>query len=83
MHSVFRIGEIKQIDGNEHLWQVKLTLTSDNDLQLHDLTKRLQEETSLGSEGWLRLGQLMVKLGQFDKAEELYRILLEQTNDQS
>ena len=40
MHSVFRIGEIKQIDNNNRLWQVDLTLTSDNDPQLHALTER-------------------------------------------
>jgi hypothetical protein len=28
MHSIFRIGEIKQIDNNSRLWQVDLTLTS-------------------------------------------------------
>ena len=25
MHSIFRIGEIKQLDGNTRLWQVDLT----------------------------------------------------------
>ena len=34
MHTVFRIGEIKQIDKNNPLYQVELTLTSDDDPQL-------------------------------------------------
>jgi tetratricopeptide (TPR) repeat protein len=81
MHSVFRIGQLKQLDGNKRLWQVDLTLTGDNDPQLHALTERMQEETG-GPTGWLRLGKLMVRLGQFNKAEELYEILLKQTTDE-
>ena len=81
MHSIFRIGLAKQIDGNNRLWQVDLTLTSDKDPQLHVLTKRMQKETS-GSTGWLRLGKLMLKLGHFNKAEELYELLLKQTTDE-
>jgi hypothetical protein len=52
MHSVFRIGEIQKIDGNDCLWQVDLTLTGDNDQQLHALTERMREETK-GLTGWL------------------------------
>jgi tetratricopeptide (TPR) repeat protein len=81
MHSVFRIGQVKQIDKNDRLWQVDLTLTSDNDPQLHALTKCMQEETE-DSTGWLRLGQLMIKLSHFDQAEELYEILLQQTTNE-
>src|SRR6202044_4149064 len=81
MHSVFRIGQIKKHDGNNHLWQVDLTLTSDNDPQLHGLTECIREETK-GSTGWFRLGKLMIKLAQYKKAEELYQILLEQTTNE-
>jgi tetratricopeptide (TPR) repeat protein len=81
MHSVFRIGQVKQIDKNDRLWQVDLILTGDNDPQLCALTERMREETFSGSEGWHRLGKLMIKLGQFNKAEELYDILLQQTTD--
>jgi tetratricopeptide (TPR) repeat protein len=56
MHSVFRIGLVKQIDK----------------------TESMREETR-GLTGWNRLGQLLIKLGQFNKAEELYEILLKQT----
>jgi tetratricopeptide (TPR) repeat protein len=82
VHSVFRIGQIKAIDKNDHLWQVDLTLTSENDQQLHALTEHMREETK-GSTGWNRLGVLLIKLGHFNKAEELYEILLEQTIDES
>jgi Tfp pilus assembly protein PilF len=82
MCSVFRIGQVKQIDKNDRLWQVDLTLIGDNDPQLYALTKRMREETK-GSTGWHRLGQLMIKLDQVNKAEELYQTLLNQTNNES
>ena len=80
MHSVFRIGQIKQIDGNNRLCQVELALTSDNDPQLHDLTECLSKEIT-GSTGWHRLGDLMIQLGHFKKAKDLYEILLGKTTD--
>ncbi len=81
MHSIFRIGQVKQIDESDRLWQVDLTLTGDNDPQLQALTERIREETQ-GSTGWDQLGKLMTKLGQFDRAEELYEILLQQTSNE-
>jgi hypothetical protein len=41
MHSVFRIESVKQIDENDRLWQVELTLTGDKDRQLYALTERM------------------------------------------
>jgi Tfp pilus assembly protein PilF len=79
MHSVFRIGQVKQIGNNNCLWQVDLTITSDNDPQLHALTETMRKETASAHKGWHRLGELMIKVGQFGKAEELYRIILQQT----
>ena len=45
-HTVFRLGEIKQIGKNSALYQVDLKLTSDDDEQLRALTNRIREETS-------------------------------------
>ena len=81
MHSIFRIGRIKQIDGNDRLWQVELTLTGDQDPQLHALTEYIREETSPHEIGWKRLGQLLIKLGRFDKAQQVYDVLLAQASD--
>ncbi|CAF4936030.1 unnamed protein product, partial [Rotaria sp. Silwood1] len=78
MHSIFRIGSMKQIDGNNQLWQVDLTLTSDNDPDLHALTEQTRKDTYPHLEGWDRLGMLLIKLGQFSKAQEVYHILLDQ-----
>ncbi len=53
MHSLFRIGQIKQIDiKNNRLWQVDLTLTSDNDPQLYALTQYIRKETFPHLQGW-------------------------------
>ncbi|CAF0797166.1 unnamed protein product [Adineta steineri] len=81
MHTVFRVGAIKQMDNKTQCYQVELQLTSDDDQQLRLLTDRIREEAG-GSTGWKRLGNLLIKIGQFDKAEELYNVLLEQTSDE-
>ena len=82
MHSVFRTGQIKQLPSSIPIWEVELTLTSDNDPELRELSDNIQKETSSNYTGWDRLGMLLIKLAKFGKAEELYRILLKQTCDQ-
>jgi tetratricopeptide (TPR) repeat protein len=82
MHSVFRIGQVKQIDEkNNRLWQVELTLTSDHDSQLQELTKSMQKDTK-GPTGWFRLGRLMMKVAQFDKARQVFEMILDRTTDE-
>jgi tetratricopeptide (TPR) repeat protein len=61
---------------------VDLTLTGGNDPQLRALTECMREETVEGYKGWYRLNYLMIKLGNFNKAEELYETLLDQTTDE-
>jgi tetratricopeptide (TPR) repeat protein len=80
MHTIFRIGDIEQIGDNERLWRVKLTLTNDNDKELNALTERIRNEL-LGSTGWHRMAYLLIQLGEPDKAERIYRVLLDQTSD--
>ncbi|CAF4866765.1 unnamed protein product [Rotaria sp. Silwood1] len=79
MHTVFRFDNIIPIDGNNRLWQVDLIQTNDNDSQLNDLTERIRHEIQ-GSTEWDRLGKLLIKIGQYDKANELYEFLLDQTD---
>jgi hypothetical protein len=83
MNTVFRIGEIKPMDKNHRLFQVDLTLTSDNDKDLRVLTDRIREETFPDDEGWQRLGLLLKKMGQSEKAQQIFEILLQQTSDDS
>ncbi|CAF4209636.1 unnamed protein product, partial [Adineta steineri] len=78
MHTVFRVGRIEQMENNTELYQVELQLSSDDDEQLRLLTDRIREE--VGGAGWQRLGDLLLKVGQFNKAEEFYNVLIEQTS---
>ncbi|CAF4466865.1 unnamed protein product, partial [Adineta steineri] len=79
MHAVFRVGTIQQIPDDNQLYQVELHLTSDDDKSLRLLTNRIREEAG-GGTGWHRLGNLLLTIGQFNKAQQLYNILLEQTS---
>jgi tetratricopeptide (TPR) repeat protein len=81
MHTVFRVDEISKIDNTNSLYQVNLKITADDDQDLRILTNRIQREVA-SETGWQRLGQLLIKLSQLDKAEELYNVLLKQTLDQ-
>jgi hypothetical protein len=78
MHTIFRIGNIKQI--KTRLWLVNLTLTSDNDEQLTQLTEHMRKTTQ-GPTGLHRLGTLMIKMGEFNKAEEIFITLLNTTTN--
>ena len=80
MHSVFRIGTVQPYKDSQ-LWQVNLTLTSDDDDELDDVTDCILEEIK-EREGWLRLGRLMIKLGYFNEAKKLCEKLLGEITDQ-
>ena len=82
LHTVFRIGEITKIDDNNSIYEVSLKLTADADKQLCTVTERIRNEVGSGT-GWRRLGNLLLKIRQLEKAEEVYNILLEQTSDES
>ncbi|CAF3383628.1 unnamed protein product [Rotaria socialis] len=75
MHSVFRIVEITQTPSNSRLWEVQLTITDESDPQLSTLTNHIKEEVQSSNE-WYRMGKLMLQVGHFDQAEELYNELL-------
>ncbi|CAF3787882.1 unnamed protein product, partial [Rotaria sp. Silwood1] len=83
MNTVFRVQQMKEIqDSGITIWQVKLTLTTENDdKQLNALTKQIREEIT--GTGWQRMGCLLWKLGENDKAEQVYNMLLEQTSNES
>ncbi|CAF1400201.1 unnamed protein product [Adineta steineri] len=83
MHTVFRIGDIQPMDENNHLYQVNLTLTNDNDQDLRHLSDQIRHETFPNEQGWYRLGLLLIKMGQFIKAQEIYKVLLRQASDES
>ena len=74
MHTVFRIGEIEEIE--ERLCEISLILTNDTDQKLKSLTDQMRSEIQ-GTIGWNRLGILMIKMGDFPKAVDIYEALLE------
>ncbi|CAM4951947.1 unnamed protein product [Rotaria socialis] len=82
MHSVFRIVEITQTPSNSRLWEVQLAITDESDPQLADLTDCIKEEVQ-GTTGWYRMGNLMLKVGHYDQAEELYNELLDNISTDS
>ncbi|CAF1400381.1 unnamed protein product, partial [Rotaria magnacalcarata] len=82
MHTVFRVVEMKQTAKNNRLWEVQLAITDDNDPQLSTLTNRIKEEVQ-GPTGWRRMGKLMLKVGHFNQAEELYQELLKNASTDS
>jgi tetratricopeptide (TPR) repeat protein len=75
MHTIFRITELQRMD-HDRLWEVTLTSTSDNDKQLLQLTNHIQNELGTDS-GWVRLGHLMYQMGAFEKAEQIYKTVIE------
>ncbi|CAF3468229.1 unnamed protein product, partial [Rotaria socialis] len=44
IHTVFRVGEIKQTVENSRLWEVQLTITDESDPQLAGLTDCIKQE---------------------------------------
>jgi tetratricopeptide (TPR) repeat protein len=83
MHTVFRIEKIQSMGGNHRLFQVDLTLTGEDDKDLQVLMDRIREETDPDQEGWYRLGSVLLDMGQFDKSQQVYGALLDQTTDES
>ncbi|CAF1116510.1 unnamed protein product [Rotaria sordida] len=78
MHTVFRIVDMQEIE--DRLWEINLIVTNDDDPLLTNLTKYIRDEIN-GSTALHRMGQLMIKMGKFVKAEEFYNILLDQTSE--
>ncbi|CAF1624156.1 unnamed protein product [Rotaria magnacalcarata] len=82
-HTIFRIHGITRIEINDRLWEVNLTLTNDNDPILSALTQRIQAGTYVGSTGWQRLGELLMKLGAYDTAEQIFTMLIDRISDET
>ncbi|CAF4218729.1 unnamed protein product, partial [Adineta steineri] len=81
MHTVFRIGAIKKMDNNDQLYEVELQLIADDDRQLHRITECISIQIT--GTVWQRLGRLLIKTSHFDKAEELYKAVLQQPLNES
>ncbi|CAF1447003.1 unnamed protein product [Adineta ricciae] len=79
MHSIFRIRDVKPMDGNEKVYEVALSLTSDNDEELMVLTEQIRKESFPNAEGWSRLSLVLAAIAQSDIAERICRVLIDET----
>ncbi|CAF0898807.1 unnamed protein product [Didymodactylos carnosus] len=82
MGTVFRIISIKKLK-KEGVWNVKLKLNGDEDIELSVLTNHIKRE--LGESNNLNtLGMLLIKMGENSRAEQYFHMLLDDTSlDQS
>ncbi|CAF1008750.1 unnamed protein product [Rotaria sordida] len=83
MNSMFRVGQLTQINNSSNicLWQMELTLINNTDLQVHALTEHTVDMTIPYSIGWYRLSELLIKQGQFNKAQQVCDTVINQTSD--
>lgn len=75
MNVVFQIGDIEEVENG--MKQVTLIMTSKNDTQLKHLTDYMRREVGTGS-GFQSLGNLMIEMGEWSKAKDIYLSLLEE-----
>jgi hypothetical protein len=66
------------MDDDHRLFQVNLTLTDDNDKDLRIPTDNIREDSEPDVYGWYRLGSVLLRLGEADKAQQVYEVMLEQ-----
>ncbi|CAF4379756.1 unnamed protein product [Rotaria sp. Silwood2] len=76
-HTIFRIDRIERIpdEHTDRLWQVSLTLAGNQDDDFSKLTAHLREEFTWVT-GWGRFADILISLGESQKAEHLCKILL-------
>jgi tetratricopeptide (TPR) repeat protein len=79
-HTVFRIGEITPIDNTNTLWRVNLTITNEINSKLSVLIDQTREEIST-AKGWYRLNELLIKLGELDKAQKVCNLLQQKNTE--
>ncbi|CAF1063376.1 unnamed protein product [Didymodactylos carnosus] len=76
--TVFRIVSIKQLN-KEDVWNVKLELNGDEDIELSMLTNHIKRE--LGESNNLNtLGTLLITMGENSKAKQYFQMLLDDTS---
>ena len=80
-HSIFRILRMNELKDSKRnsMWEVHLTLVGENDQEMGELTRSVREEMGSRTE-WDRLGWILIKIGQPEKAEGLYQLLLDRVS---
>jgi tetratricopeptide (TPR) repeat protein len=78
LNAFFRIIQCKQLE--HRLWQIDLRLIEDNDDKMQTITEWIK--TKFGElVGFPRLGQMMINMGEIERAQKLFLMLLECTPD--
>ena len=83
-YSIFRIQRMNMIKDRQRnpMWEVHLILVGENDQDIGELTRYISDE--MGSlTGWSRLGEIFMKMGHYEKAEELYQVLLDKASSKT
>ena len=80
-HTVFQITQIKAIDVRQRLTEVHLRLLEDYERPLGALINHFKRELQLFT-GWERVAQTLMKIGQWNRADEIYTTLLEQAGSE-
>lgn len=80
MPTVFRVCKIEEVSVIDCLWEVHLTLTDDKDSEFAIVSDGIREKRC-GSTLWKRLGDIMLNMGYYDLAEELYYKILNNTSN--
>ena len=80
-HSTFRILRMNEIKDSKRnpMWEVHLTLVGENDQEMGELTRHVRKGMDSRT-GWDRLGEILFKIGQSDKAKILYQMLLDKAS---
>ena len=78
MNTIFRIDGIREEE--DGLFHVNLVMARNDDSQLRQLTDYMRREVSVLS-GLQRLGSLMIDMGEWSKAKDIYETLLQEKAD--
>ena len=76
IHTVFRIGQVQELQ--PRFWQIQLTLVTDHDEQIQSFQNFIRREMN-DSSTFNQLGKLLIRMKRYDRAEEIYSLLLERT----
>ena len=78
MNTVFRVCSIELTQNG--LWYVNIQLTSDDDVQLRELTRYIRDDIQ-GSTDLSKLAYLLRQMSESEKSREIYELLLETTDE--
>ncbi|CAF0719528.1 unnamed protein product [Adineta steineri] len=79
MSMIFKINSVEQIDNN--VWKVKITSINEMDIKLNTYHKYLREKIDEHDDPLLQFGSLLFQMGQYDKEEKYYLMVLDEGTD--